>query len=229
MILVIGGTKGGSGKSMIAGNLAVIRSLEGRDVLLIDSDEQESTMEFTHQRLERTNGKAGYTAIQSYEGDVRAQVQSLAPKYDDIVIDVGGRDTISQRAAIIVADTLVMPFPPDSVDVWTDINVIEMLKEARPFNPELKVYAFLNRAYPNGSDNAETADILQESYEDGIHYWEYLDTPIGRRKVFPKAFGQGYAVTEFTPKDKKAIDEIMALYLHAFNTISAQKLRKVSA
>jgi chromosome partitioning protein len=31
---------------------------------------------------------------------VRDEVQRLASKYDDIIIDVGGRDTVEQRAAI---------------------------------------------------------------------------------------------------------------------------------
>jgi len=50
MILVVGGTKGGSGKTLLATNLAVIRALSGQDVLLIDADDQASAMLFTRQR-----------------------------------------------------------------------------------------------------------------------------------------------------------------------------------
>lgn len=225
MILVVGGTKGGSGKSTLAVNLAVIRAAEGRDILLIDADDQGSAIEFTRKRNERTDGKAGYTAIQSTEEDVVVQVRNLAPKYDDIIIDVGGRDTVSQRAALAVAEVLIMPFPPTSVDVWTDENVSRVLKEARPFNPELHAYAFINKAYPSGPDNREAAEMLLEHPE----YWQFLDTPIGNRKAFPKAFGEGYAVTEFQPKDGKAIAEITALYSHIFSAASTQELRKASA
>jgi hypothetical protein len=38
MILVAGGTKGGRGKSTVATTLAVMRAVEGRDVLLIARD-----------------------------------------------------------------------------------------------------------------------------------------------------------------------------------------------
>ena len=43
----------------------------------------------------------------------------LVGKYDHIIIDVGGRDTGSLRAALTVADAILIPFQPRSVDLWT--------------------------------------------------------------------------------------------------------------
>ena len=42
MIILIGGEKGGTGKTTIATNLAAKRAMENRDVLLIDTDAQGS-------------------------------------------------------------------------------------------------------------------------------------------------------------------------------------------
>src|SRR5713101_9995907 len=134
MILVIGGTKGGSGKTLLATSLTVLRAVTGQDVLLIDADEQGSAMDFTRQRQRRREGEAGYTAIQTREVDVAVQVRRMAPKYGDIIIDVGGRDTASQRAALAVADRLLIPFPPTSVDLWTAETEGMMMKEARTLN-----------------------------------------------------------------------------------------------
>ena len=40
MIITVGNTKGGVGKTMLAVNLAIARALAGRDVWLIDGDRQ---------------------------------------------------------------------------------------------------------------------------------------------------------------------------------------------
>jgi chromosome partitioning protein len=117
MILVVGGTKGGSGKTLLASNFTVLRAVAGHDTLLIDVDEQSSAMDFTRQRQRRLNGEPGYTAIQTREADVAVHVHRMVAKYTDIVIDVGGRDTASQRAALTIADMLVIPFTPTSVDL----------------------------------------------------------------------------------------------------------------
>jgi chromosome partitioning protein len=38
VIILIGGEKGGTGKTTIATNLAAIRTIEGHDILLVDTD-----------------------------------------------------------------------------------------------------------------------------------------------------------------------------------------------
>lgn len=214
MILVVGGTKGGSGKTLLATNLTVLRAADGIDVLLIDADEQASAMDFTRHRQQRRHGEPGYTAMQTREADVAVQVRHLTAKYADILIDVGGRDTASQRAALAVAHVLLVPFAPTSVDLWTVETVTTLLQEARVFNPRLRAYTLLNKAFPRGSDNADAAALLGESPE----VWMYLDTPLGLRKAFSNAFGGGYAITEYQPKDAKAIAEMTALYQYLFHT-----------
>ena len=146
MIVVVGGIKGGSGKTTVATNLAVIRAGEGRDVLLIDADDQETASDFTILRNERQAGTARYTSIKLTGAAVRTETLRLRGKYDDIVIDTGGRDTTSQRAALTVADILLVPFVPRSFDVWTLEKVAALVTEMRAANPELRACAFLNRA-----------------------------------------------------------------------------------
>jgi chromosome partitioning protein len=49
----------------------------GRDVLLIDADDQESATDFTW-RNERLDGQAGYTAVQLAGLNVRREALALA-------------------------------------------------------------------------------------------------------------------------------------------------------
>lgn len=212
MIIVAGGIKGGSGKTTVATHLAVMRALQGRDVLLIDADDQETATDFTALRNERLPEGAGYTSIKLTGASVRTETLRLAKKYDDIVIDTGGRDTTSQRAALTVADKLIVPFVPRSFDVWTLEKVANLVEEMRAANPRLQAYVFLNRADPQGRDNDEAAELLREA--GGL---EYLDTPVGTRKAFGNAASQGLAVTELKQQDPKATQEINILFRYFFD------------
>jgi chromosome partitioning protein len=213
MIIVAGGIKGGSGKTTVATHLTVMRALQGRDVLLVDADDQETATDFTALRNERLPEGAGYTSIKLTGAAVRTETLRLTKKYEDIVIDTGGRDTTSQRAALTVADQLIVPFVPRSFDVWTLEKVASLVEEVRAANPRLKAYVFLNRADPQGRDNDEAAELLREAV--GL---EYLDTPIGTRKAFGNAASQGLAVTELKQQDPKATQEINALFRSLFDT-----------
>ncbi len=214
MILVCGGIKGGVGKTTLATNMAVMRANDGNDVLLVDADDQGTASDFTAIRNEAMaeKGGAGYTSIKLHGAAVRSEVTRMAKKYDDVVIDVGGRDTAGQRAALSVADIYVIPFLPGSFDVWTLESVGKLVEEARAFNENLKAVCVINRADAKGSDNEEAASIAKET--PGL---EFIDAPMGNRKAFRSAAANGLAVTEVKPFDHKAIAEIKKLYKVLFN------------
>jgi chromosome partitioning protein len=216
MIITIGGIKGGSGKTTVATNLAVMRSAEGRDVLLIDADDQETASDFTLLRNERTEGQAGYTSIQLSGAAVRNQTLRLSDKYEDIIIDTGGRDTTSQRAALSVSNLLLVPFVPRSFDVWTIQKVASLVGEMLPANPKLSAYTFLNRADSRGQDNDDAAQVLKEI--DGVRF---IDVVLGTRKAFSNAAAHGMGVTELRPGDPKATEEMQILYRYVFDICTA--------
>jgi chromosome partitioning protein len=211
MILVCGGIKGGVGKTTIATNMAILRSRQGKDVLLVDADDQGTSSDFTAIRNEALDGNAGYTLVKLYGAAVRSEVLRMKDKYDDIVIDVGGRDTAGQRAALSIADVYVVPFLPGSFDVWTLEPVGALVEEASAFNSNLRSLCCINQAYSRGGDNAEAATIAEET--PGL---TFVDAPLGNRKAFRNAAAQGLSVVEVKPSDKRAIAEIETLFQHLF-------------
>ena len=205
MIVTFGGIKGGSGKTTLATNLAVLQALEGRKILLVDADDQRSSSIWAEQR-ESQNIPTGWTTIQLAGSSVRTQILKMKTDYQTIIIDTGGRDTTSQRAALTVSDIFIVPFQPRSLDIWTIGSVVALLKEIKTVNPDLKAYAIINRADPQGRDNDDSRDILNESEEISC-----LPLVIGQRKAFANAASEGLGVVELKSQDKKATAEIQQL------------------
>jgi chromosome partitioning protein len=208
MIITVGNTKGGVGKSTLALNLAIARALAGRDVWLIDGDRQETAQTSITIRSE-SNHQPGIACSSYPEGQtLRAQVQQQAGKYGDVIIDAGGRDSTALRAALVLSDVLVVPFLPRSVDVWALADIAALVDEARSVRDGLRAVAVLNCADPGdaSTDNTEAAAAVSD-----LPQLEYLPTPIRRRKAFANAAGQGLSVLELKPADPKAIGEINAL------------------
>jgi chromosome partitioning protein len=206
MILVVGGIKGGSGKTTIATNLAVMRSLNQK-VLLVDADEQKSAWDWSQQRdcLVGDRLEASFATVCMSGKSIHVNLAKLKHDYDDIIVDTGGRDTTSQRSALCVADKLLLPFKPSSIDIWTMSPIRVILSEC--VNVYLKTYAVICQADPQGTDNDEAKGILKEFAEI-----ETLPCVIGNRKAFRNAAAEGLGVGEMRPRDKKACEEMQHLY-----------------
>jgi chromosome partitioning protein len=216
MIVTVGGIKGGTGKTSVATNLVCIAAGRGADVLLVDADDQETSADFTAARKEDHPNAARFTCTKLTGRSVRTEILELAPKYEHVIIDTGGRDTTSQRAALSVSNVLLVPFAPRSFDIWTLNKVASLVEEMRAANPTLQAYAFLNRTDPQGqgTENNEATELLRE-----IQGLTFLDTPIGSRKAYAHAASQGLAVTELTgaQRNAKAVEEMMMLFSRCFN------------
>ena len=214
MILTIGNVKGGVGKTTLAINFCIALAARNKEVLLIDGDEQQTAMQFTELRASTMEGNCGYTSVSLYGAAIFTQMKSLKKNYDDIVIDVGGRDTGSLRAAMTISDTLLIPVQPRSFDVWSAGQTASMVEEVTSTaNPDLVTLCVINCADTSGADNAGASQILAAM--KGID--AVIEPTMVRRKSFPNAASAGKGIVEW--KDEKAKKE----FREVFKTVLAFK------
>jgi chromosome partitioning protein len=212
MIILIGGEKGGTGKTTIATNLAAMRALAGRDVLLIDTDPQGSANYWAQSRDEE-NITPRVACVQKFGKGLPAEVKDLAHRYQDIIIDAGGRDSVELRSALVVVEKAYIPIQPSQFDIWTLNQMDELVETAKAFNPGVQARVIISRSSTNPSvhESDDTGKLL-----DDFTNLDLADVTIRDRIAYRKAAKDGLAVTELKPKDSKAVEEMEALYREVF-------------
>ena len=212
MIILIGGEKGGPGKTTIATNLAAIRTYEMGDVLLVDTDKQPTSSYWCSLREDK-DIKPRVSSIQKYDKAVRTEILELNKKYSDIIIDAGGRDSPELRGALLVCDKAIFPLRPSQFDLWTLGRLNTLVEIAKEINENLKAYVVINQSSPNPA--VKEAEEMK-GFLDEFDNIKLLDTVICERISFRRAALNGMAVTEYRPEDIKANQEIMGLYKEIF-------------
>ena len=105
-IVLFGGEKGGTGKTTLAINTAAMLAREGKDVLLLDTDRQ-GTASFWAVVREESETEPRISCVQKFGKGLAAQVRDLAGRYDEIIIDAGGRDSMELRYGLGVCSSKV--------------------------------------------------------------------------------------------------------------------------
>ena len=212
MIVALLAEKGGTGKTTLATNLAGMRVIGGRRVLLIDADRQGSA-HFWAKARERTSLLRVNSEVLHGDSFGR-RLRNLVPKYDDIIVDTGAGDNIEQEATLAAADCAIAPLQPSGVDVATMGLVDARVVQAQKLNPELRAWALLNRAstHSRNRDEQEARDALMTCTA-----LEVVDMRVCDRVAFPRALTAGQTVYEYPGRSQKAREEMAAVYELVFN------------
>lgn len=204
MILLLGGEKGGTGKSTVAVNLAVWLARQGADVVLIDTDVQRTASHF----IDRRNAITDVPKIHSAEkhGNVFDTVRDLAKRYQQVIVDAGGRDSEELRTALVAAHVVYCPLKASQPDIETSIHMNELVKLARGMNPALEARLLISMGPTNPviHEAAEAREILGE-----LPDFSLSDVVIRDRKVYRDAMIEGRGVIEMG--NARAKDEIETL------------------
>ncbi|GBU16893.1 MAG: chromosome partitioning protein ParA [Methylobacterium sp. CG08_land_8_20_14_0_20_71_15] len=213
MIVLVGNTKGGVGKTTLAVQMAIARARAGRRVWLVDGDSQATAQAAIQIRAEAGLEPEIVCSLYPDGKILRQQVRLQKDNYDDVILDVGGRDTLALRAGLSLADVALVPFAPESFDLWAMQNMADVVDEIGAERDGLVTYAVLNKAEARSAsvDNADAAEAVQE-----IPTFTYLDLPLVKRKAFSSSSGAGMGVAEQSPVDPKAIAELDRLVARVF-------------
>lgn len=205
MILLFGSQKGGCGKSTLAINTACYLTYQGKDVVLVDADIQQSSANWVRDREQYQLNTVH--CIQRY-GDVKNTLKDLSKRYEYVIVDVAGHDSKELRTAMLVADKLIIPFRPSQLDLDTLPHLSEVIDQAQSFNEHLKAYGLLTLASTNPV-NQETKQA--KDYLIDFPIVNPLTAIIYDRKIYRDSISYGQGVIE--SNNTKAINEFTHLML----------------
>ncbi len=203
MILLVGGEKGGSGKSCLAQNIAVYLTLNRETVLMVDCDPQRTTSDWIQARNSNPTLPT-INCVQLY-GKIRNDLLSLENHYDYVIVDCGGQDNLALRAAMSVADHTLIPLRPKRRDLKTVPHMEDILTTCKMVNPKLNAAFVITQcpSLPNQASRILEAKEVCRSY--GI---PVLDAITHSRNIYDDSEENGESVIEID-QHGKAATEIM--------------------
>ena len=150
MIVMIGGIKGGTGKSTIATNLAAHLASSGSDVMLLDVDPQATAYKWAMRRQENYPDSPTVNTAQA-SGRVFEVVRDIANRYEHIVIDSGGHASDAMKSAMLAAQKIYVPLRASQADLETVGEMTAMVADIKVLNPALQASSLVSLAPTNPS------------------------------------------------------------------------------
>lgn len=220
MIVTVGGSKGGVGKTTLVINFAVQFQSRGYSVVIFDTDPERQAELWTQQRT-----AAGLPPIDCVTVDYSApdyspdaiagQILDLSEQYDVVLVDVAGRYSVEQLKAVSVSDMLLVATRPGSFELNSLHNMDEALQAIHSANPEIAVKILVTHASTHFGDSRamEFAGIVEGLFDD----YEVVGTRLGFRSIYADATASGMSVSEDVNAKarreiERAFDDVFAGY-----------------
>ena len=214
MIIALVNSKGGVGKSTIAGNLAGWLHAQGKSVIMVDCDCQQSCSEWLREAV------PDMPIIRMADADtILDELPVVAKEADYIIADGPGSQTESSRALLMWADLAIVPCKASLFEARALAKNTVFIRQAQAIRKELPdavaVLSMVGKEYRLTKDMREAAASLNLSL---------TDTPVVLRQAYADAPGQATFVWNMGAGAKAAADELDALFREIFPEIAGQKV-----
>lgn len=214
MILLVGGQKGGAGKTNLATNLSAYLSSKGFDLIIIDTDSKQNSSAKWASRRRSQKDLSSIQCVLAHD-DIRDTVKDLSNRYQVVIVDAGGRDSKEFRTALAVADICLTPFVPSQHDVDTLPLVDDLIEQIKVYNPNLKGFAIFSNCPQNRSAREKRVQEYRDILQEELSQLQLMNAYIVNRIAYTDTASSGRGVTEMN--DAKASYEIKALAKELLN------------
>lgn len=217
--IIVGSEKGGTGKSLLAVNLAVMFHIAGYKTILVDSDSQPSSFRFSKHRAVCPEAFFPLPTVPLLGSSIKETLIDLSVKYDVVIVDCGGRDSMELRSAMLTPciNLMIIPICADNVDLETLGNMDYLVRVARIYN-SLDVKCLINKC-PTNIKLATMVEEAKSFITDDVQNLGLLETKLYTRINYSYAFAKGLGVIEYERglKECKATSEMLSLYKEITN------------
>ena len=185
-VITFSNQKGGSGKSTLSANLAVLWSNSGYKVAVIDADPQKSLTYWLSERKKYYGDDD--IGINFYNFDIRnltEEVKKIKRKYDFIIIDSPPAITFETLQIIKASNGVFVPVQPSPLDLMATLPFLKIAREEKK-----KPLIILNRVMPRAK--LTDAMILRLRYSGA----KIARSRISSKVIFAESFAVGRGVID---------------------------------
>jgi len=202
VIIAIVNSKGGVGKSTLAGNLAAWLAEQGRSVILADCDSQQSSSEWIREAMPEVR-----VVTWANPDEVLEELPPLRNEAEFIIADGPGSQTETSRSLLMWADLAVIPCKASMFEVRALAKNTAFVRQAQAIRqgpPDaVTVLSMVGRDYRLTKDMREAAASLN---------LPLISTPITLRQAYADAPGQATFVWKMSSRERDAAEEIDTLF-----------------